>query len=186
MGTVALRTMGRSDDDSWFSMARYRSRQEFILSRTPPFDDPQAKDLVSYSQGIARNGKNEVCLEVADRAVAHNDAQSNIWILPIFVDHDRTAHAERQALLCILEGLPIDNQDEGVRHDISGKVRVYATHTPCISCCSAMCQFTRAFEKAKLAVTFDTWKETRRWIGLEGVTEVEMAEINKNRKKERL
>lgn len=162
----ALTALERIDHAHWNSLAQYRSRQELLLSGTKAEEDPAAKDLVAYTQGIVKIDDGDV-VEVADRAVGHGDAKQCIWILPVFVDHDRSSHAERQALLVLLEALPI-GKDEGVLEKVHGKARVYASHTPCISCLSSMCQFTRAFEGAKLRVTFDTWRETRRWIGLEG------------------
>merc|ERR1719188_890839 len=162
----ALVALQRKDASTWWALAQLRSRQEFMRTEIHPDEDPAAKELVSFSQAVIElpDGRQ---MQVRDRAVGHNDAQPCIWVLPVFVDHDRSTHAERQALLVILQSLPVA-KDEGVPADIRGKARVYASHTPCISCLSSMCQFTRAFEGASLAVTFDTWRETRRWIGLEG------------------
>merc|ERR1719215_206044 len=162
----ALAALDRTDSGTWSALAQFRSRQEFQRCNTHPDEEPAAKELVSFSQAVIELPKGKV-MEVRDRAVGHNDAQSCIWILPVFVDHDRSTHAERQALLVILQALPTA-KDEGVPMDIKGKARVWATHTPCISCLSSMMQFTRAFEGASLAVGFDVWKETRRWIGLKG------------------
>eukprot|EP00929_Paragymnodinium_shiwhaense_P108499 TRINITY_DN74815_c0_g1_i1.p1 TRINITY_DN74815_c0_g1~~TRINITY_DN74815_c0_g1_i1.p1 ORF type:complete len:471 (-),score=108.28 TRINITY_DN74815_c0_g1_i1:120-1532(-) len=160
--TEALETLDRGCKEIWFNKAQMQSRREFVLAGTMPDEDPAAKDLVSWSQGHAQLKNEEV--QVNSRAVGHNDAKFNIWILPVFVDHDRSNHAERQAMLVLLEALPLD-PDEGVVHDVTGSMRVYATHTPCISCLSCMCQFTRAFPGATLSCAFDIWKETKRWIG---------------------
>jgi len=160
---VALRALNRIDKASWFPLAQLKSRQELLLADTEAADDPAAKDLVAFSQGHLTLGSGQE-RTVNSRAVGHGDATPCIWILPVFVDHDRSSHAERQAMLVLLEDAPI-GQDEGVLPEVKGRMRVYASHTPCISCLSSMCQFTRAFEGAELAVTFDQWKETRRWIG---------------------
>jgi len=160
----ALMELERAHQAKWFPEAQYRSRQELWLAQTgEPDDDPAAKDLVAWSQGHVTfdDGKEQ---PVRDRAVGHGDATPCIWILPVFVDHDRSAHAERQVLLSMLENVP-KNKDEGVMPTIKGQVRVYASHTPCISCLSSMMQFSRAFENGNIKVTFDVWKETRRWIG---------------------
>merc|ERR1719343_442169 len=124
----ALRALERQDQATWFSLAQLRGRQEFMRTEVHPDEDPAAKELVSFSQAAIElpDGRQ---MEVRDRAVGHNDAQSCIWILPVFVDHDRSTHAERQALLVILQALPTA-KDEGVPADIKGKARVFATHTP--------------------------------------------------------
>eukprot|EP00448_Togula_jolla_P001005 CAMPEP_0170611242 /NCGR_PEP_ID=MMETSP0224-20130122/23086_1 /TAXON_ID=285029 /ORGANISM="Togula jolla, Strain CCCM 725" /LENGTH=265 /DNA_ID=CAMNT_0010936667 /DNA_START=237 /DNA_END=1034 /DNA_ORIENTATION=+ len=163
----ALEKMGRLANAAWDPLAKYRSRQELVLAETQPEEDPSAKDLVAFTQSHVSLPNGQDTHTVADRAVGHNDATRCIWVLPVFVDHDRSAHAERQALLLLLEALPLDD-DEGVVQGATGHVRVYASHTPCISCLSSMCQFTRAFEGATLEVAFDTWRQTRRWIGLVG------------------
>lgn len=167
---VALKALSRLDKGEWFPLAQYKSRAELLLAGTAAGEDPAAKDLVAFAQGSMILGSGEE-RTVSSRAVGHGDATPCIWILPVFVDHDRSSHAERQALLLLLEDVPI-GKDEGVQPEVKGSMRVYASHTPCISCLSSMCQFTRAFEGAKLAVTFDQWKETRRWIGLEGPEEL--------------
>lgn len=163
--TEALKALQIDNDRIWKPMAQYRSRQELLLAGLAVEEDPQAKELVAWCQGTAsHSGKEGKPLTVLDRAVGHGEGGQNIWILPVFVDHDRSSHAERQAVLLMLEDLPMDVREEGVRRDVTGRFRVYATHVPCISCLSSMCQLTRAFEGAGLQVSFDTWKETRRWI----------------------
>lgn len=163
---VALRALNRRHEADWIWQAQYQGRKELNLVETAPEEDPQAKDLVSFSQGhVTRDG--EEIVQVRGRSVGHNDYASNIWILPVFVDHDRSAHAERQALLVMLQAVPMDKDTEGVVEGVTGQARVYATHTPCISCLSSMCQFTRCFPGAGLKVCYDQWKETRRWLGME-------------------
>jgi len=164
---AALRALDRAHNAVWFQQARYRSRQELMLAETKASEDPAAKDLVGYCQGHMTIDDGDQ-RQVRDRPTGHGDATPCIWILPVFVDHDRSSHAERQALLLLLEDVPLDKVTEGVMPEVKGEARVYASHTPCISCLSSMMQFTRAFEGANLKVTFDTWRETRRWIGLEG------------------
>jgi len=163
---VALRALNRRHNDMWFRLAQHMSRKELYMAETQAEDDPQAKDLVSFTQGWIKTPEAGAIHQYKNRCVGHNDAKQNIWILPVFVDHDRSAHAERQALLVLLEAAPIDPVNEGVKKDTTGCIRVFCSHTPCISCLSSMCQLTRAFEGASITVAFDTWKQTRRWMGL--------------------
>merc|ERR1712176_255156 len=50
--------------------------------------------------------------------------------------------------------------------EVTGTVRLYASHTPCISCMACFCQFQRLFPKVKLCVDFDDWRDTRRMVEL--------------------
>lgn len=164
---MALGALNRLDQALWNSFAKMRSRQAFITSETKPLDDPEAKTLAAWSSGLITK-KNGDLIEIADRPSGNGDGWSNIWILPVFVDHDRSSHSERQALLMMLQHVNVDRKTEGVEDGSKGQARVYATHTPCISCLSSMCQFTRCWPGATVKVTFDTWKETKRWIGFDG------------------
>ncbi|CAE7344930.1 osm1 [Symbiodinium sp. CCMP2456] len=169
---VALDALSRGDNGVWLPLARYQARRELNLADVEPGEDPQAKDLVAFSQGFVKSDAGQEMVQVTSRAVGHGDARQNIWILPVFVDHDRSSHAERQALLVLLQAAPIDPVSEGVKKGVTGQMRVFASHTPCISCLSSMCQFTRCFEGWLSLVTYDTWKETRRWIGLDPPDEI--------------
>lgn len=171
----ALAALSRIDHAAWFTRAELEGRREFMLSETPAHEDPAAKDLVAWGQAVVKTADGTE-VAIASRPNGHCDATPNIWILPVFVDHDRTNHAERQTLLLILEHLEMDNIHEGVAGEVTGHARVYASHTPCISCLSSMCQYTRAFPGSHLKVTYDTWRQTRRWIGLDGPAEIPQIE----------
>eukprot|EP00931_Biecheleriopsis_adriatica_P059042 TRINITY_DN35266_c0_g1_i1.p1 TRINITY_DN35266_c0_g1~~TRINITY_DN35266_c0_g1_i1.p1 ORF type:complete len:685 (-),score=137.67 TRINITY_DN35266_c0_g1_i1:65-2119(-) len=83
-------------------------------------------------------------------------------LLPIFVEHDRGTHAERQALLHAVSELEMlaGSEPESLRH-ARGEVRLFAVHTPCISCLAVFCQFRAAFPEVDLRVEFDDWPATR-------------------------
>ena len=61
---------------------------------------------------------------------------------PVNVEHDRAGHAERQALLDLLSLSP----------KAVGAVRLFVTHTPCISCLSACFQYRKLQPQVHLAV----------------------------------
>ena len=66
-----------------------------------------------------------------------------------FIDHDRTSHAERQALLAV--------------HAAGGAASVvlHAAHTPCVSCLAACAHFAaRAQRDSGLRVSFVTWEQS--------------------------
>lgn len=92
------------------------------------------------------------------------------YVLPVFAQHDRSNHAERQALIKVIarvqeaSGAQNDAEFEREAAEVTGTVRLYASHTPCISCMACFCQFQRLFPKVKLCVDFDDWRDTRRMV----------------------
>ena len=92
------------------------------------------------------------------------------YVLPVFAQHDRSNHAERQALIKVIarvqeaSGAQTDAEFEAECAEVTGTVRLYASHTPCISCMACFCQFQRLFPKVKLCVDFDDWRDTRRMV----------------------
>jgi len=92
------------------------------------------------------------------------------YVLPVFAQHDRSNHAERQALIKVIArvqeacGAQTDEEFERECAEVTGTVRLYASHTPCISCMACFCQFQRLFPKVKLCVDFDDWRDTRRMV----------------------
>merc|ERR1712232_238660 len=92
------------------------------------------------------------------------------YVLPVFAQHDRSNHAERQALIKVIArvqeacGAQTDEELEAECAEVTGTVRLYASHTPCISCMACFCQFQRLFPKVKLCVDFDDWRDTRRMV----------------------
>jgi len=92
------------------------------------------------------------------------------YVLPVFAQHDRSNHAERQALIKVIarvqeaSGAQNDSEFERECAEVTGTVRLYASHTPCISCMACFCQFQRLFPKVKLCVDFDDWRDTRRMV----------------------
>ncbi|CAE7494387.1 unnamed protein product [Symbiodinium natans] len=78
------------------------------------------------------------------------------YLRPVQVEHDRSSHAERQALLSLLareaEATFRDgSQDFG---DFRGAVRLYVTHTLCISCLAACYQYKALHPHLRLSVGF--------------------------------
>jgi len=165
-----LAKLGQIGQQNWLPLARLRTRRELSATVASPDDDPQAKELPAWCQAWVASKANGApaagtdLLACRDRAVGHGSMAKHQWVLPVFVEHDRSFHAERQALLLLLQRLPLD-RDERVSPASCGSIRIYASHTPCISCLSSMCQFSRAFPGAKLEVGFDVWKQTKGWIG---------------------
>ena len=80
------------------------------------------------------------------------EAAGEEHLLPVLREHDRSQHAERKALLQVME------QSRG-----PGALRLYASHTLCISCLAVCCQFVAVCHEIQLLVEMDVWRETVRW-----------------------
>jgi len=86
------------------------------------------------------------------------------WLLPVFVEHDRSSHAERMALIAMGDVIKGAGGKLHPDAEISGAACVYASHTPCISCLAVFCQFKRKLPNVRLFFCFDAWGDTKRWI----------------------
>ena len=80
-------------------------------------------------------------------------AEVETHVSSVWLEHDRSWHAERQACLHVLTEAP---QCRGSWH---GSVRVFAAHTPCVSCLACLVQTWCALQPGvKVLVHFDTWE----------------------------
>ena len=154
----ALKELGLASDDLWKMNAQQKALE--LLHEVP--ERAQAQHLVVYSSYILQlHGRH---FEHQGRATWAHDlihATPFVPLWPIFVEHDRSSHAERVALLKIIQEL----LEAGAQpHDfpfLEGHVWLYAVHTPCISCLAAFRQFQRAFPKVSLQIAFHDWRQTR-------------------------
>jgi len=135
-------------------------------------EEPSGQRLVvwtSYSLGeadVREKGRRSMWILKHDgRVVAHGRhkwQEGEALLPPLFVGHSRGGHAERRALLQIaeriLQNAAAAGPDAG---EPSGTVRLYASHTPCVSCLACFAQFRRLFPRVKLVVAFAAWDETR-------------------------
>jgi len=95
----------------------------------------------------------------AGRIVGHRGGTLDVW-QPILADHDRSQHAERQALLLLLGDL--DTDATGLSPPAGG-IRLYVSAHPCISCTAVFFQLASSWRGVRLQVAFDAWEETKRW-----------------------
>eukprot|EP00439_Symbiodinium_sp_Y106_P042703 s3497_g5.t1 len=134
-------------------------------------DDPVSNALVAWVAHSLRvqRGAEELVHLSRGRPFGYAIGKPEVseWLLPVFVEHDRSSHAERMALLAV--GKLVKSAGAKLHPDssVSGMVGVYATHTPCISCMAVFCQFKQKLPGVKLYVCFDKWGETNRWIAEE-------------------
>jgi len=120
--------------------------------------DPVAKAITScLSFRVALADRSE--LESRGQAFGSTQNLDATYLKAVVVVHDRAAHAERSALVTLFQRL------EPYQGQASGTVRLFASHTLCISCLAACCQFKRLLPQLQLQISFDTWQESRRWSG---------------------
>lgn len=79
----------------------------------------------------------------------------------VWIGHDRRGHAERQALLRIVAGLLARRWE----HDACGRVALFVSHTPCVSCLLSLRAFQLRFPGVALQVDFEPWEITAKWAG---------------------
>lgn len=140
-------------------LAQYLSESEVPLARLsgtmPSFVQ---WELTGYNQG------EEVKYE--GESVAHPGKVNSEWgselesqISPVFVYHDRSHHSERQACLMVLNSV---KDCFNSAKPLKGWVKIYASHTPCISCTAAICQLRHVLgPDVSTTVDFETWEVTR-------------------------
>mmetsp|Transcript_35205 Transcript_35205/g.76050 ORF Transcript_35205/g.76050 Transcript_35205/m.76050 type:complete len:351 (+) Transcript_35205:49-1101(+) len=132
-------------------------------------DDPVSNALIAWmahNLQVSTDSSGDEWLHCRGRPWGYAVGKPEVseWLLPVFVEHDRSSHAERMALLAI--GNLVKSSGGKLHPDspVKGMVSVYATHTPCISCMAVFCQFKQRLPGVKLYVCFDKWGETNRWI----------------------
>ena len=168
----ALADLGLSTSDpSWHPMAQQLTRQALRTRKWQRKNAgvwparASAQMLVvwcSYEiydeSGLVCENKGKLFFSAKTDATEVDSARglSELLLASVFVEHDRSMHAERHALLEVANLV----ERMGSR-DVHGNVRLYAVHTPCISCLAVFCQFRSLFPQVVLHVQFDDWSATR-------------------------
>lgn len=164
---VAMDLRMRQEGEPMMPLAQVDSRSILRDAKVEATDDPVSSALIAWSAHQLWVGDAEAPTSLCRRRPFGYAAEKpgvSEWLLPVFVEHDRSSHAERMALISVGE---IIKQAGGKLHPdsaIRGSTAVYASHTPCISCLAVFCQFKRKLPNVKLYFLFDTWGDTRRWI----------------------
>jgi len=170
----ALTKLELSDDSfehrtmPWLPRARLECRRVLTAAGAPDSDDPISKNLnawLSYSVKPDVDRPEMPRLVSDGQVFGYGGTGHSPWLFPVFVQHDRSPHAERQALHNCLAIMDEARGKDGRTHASEGEVRLYACHTLCVSCLSVVCQFAKLVEpNTHLKVAFDDWRETRKWI----------------------
>eukprot|EP00397_Hematodinium_sp_SG-2012_P017604 GEMP01018010.1.p1 GENE.GEMP01018010.1~~GEMP01018010.1.p1 ORF type:complete len:635 (+),score=133.95 GEMP01018010.1:206-2110(+) len=120
------------------------TRDALLALGLPEFDATEARRKVASTGLVARLGDvraREVLVHVKSEhvdQVGWYGLRTRSDALPsVYVHHDRSAHAERQALLRIA-------------HQHECTVELYVTHRPCVSCLTAMVAFRSPTRKLKI------------------------------------
>lgn len=153
--------------DPFFPEAQRASRAVLAANDVEATDDPVSSALIAWSSHnlTIGDGPGAVTSLCRTRPVGYGDkVPVSEWLLPVFVEHDRSNHAERMALLYMGDVIKDGGGKLHPDAPIKGTVAVYASHTPCISCLSVFCQFKQKLPGVRLWVIFDAWANTRRWV----------------------
>eukprot|EP00397_Hematodinium_sp_SG-2012_P007281 GEMP01007323.1.p1 GENE.GEMP01007323.1~~GEMP01007323.1.p1 ORF type:complete len:836 (+),score=241.27 GEMP01007323.1:655-3162(+) len=117
------------------------ARKKIAALGTSEADGVRARDVVVHLRCTLRTRA------VTERIVRFGHvppAAASSDVLPsVYLNHDRSLHAERRALSQIV--------------GIDGMVELYVTHRPCISCIAAMVGFQKRSPRATLKVAFDNF-----------------------------
>lgn len=152
--------------------ARVAGRRVLAQNGVEATDDPVSSALIAWEAHAVWVGDSEeptnLCRGRAGGYAAEKPKVSE-WLLPVFVEHDRSSHAERMALLALGETIKNAGGQLHPEAKVRGASIVYASHTPCISCLSVFCQFKRKLPNVRLYYYFDTWDQTRRWVDYSGM-----------------
>lgn len=155
----------------WIALARKAAAsgqsQEAVVGRPPHQRDVVA--WISYSALVRLGALEELVLEPG--RVVRFGALPGGELRPVSFDHNRSGHAERVALLSVLDSVrasekrlrrrtlsqpsAIDAGPASLATEVVGHVRLFATHTPCISCLAVLAQFSRRLPNLSIAVAFD-------------------------------
>lgn len=79
---------------------------------------------------------------------------------PVFVHIHRDDHTERRAILCLCRAIVRRCGYDGLA-GVSGVVKMYIAHFPCISCLAVVSQFIRLLSSVRLELDFDNMWKTR-------------------------
>ena len=133
--------------------------------------EPSARHLmswVSYSVRIQVPNMRPHLLRTRGFVVPHGPHDRLSDELPsVFCHFDRSQHSERRALLKVLERLSSATQVAQAEAQaqaeavVTGSVRLFSCHTPCVSCLFVFTQFQQLFPQIRLQVAFQSWAETR-------------------------
>jgi len=148
-------------------LAQVAARDGLWERRVEATDDPVSNVLIAWvAYQVAVGNKKPITSICRGRPFGYGDKPPvSKWLLPVFVEHDRSPHAERMALLGLGDAIEEAGGDLHPDSPIKGTACIYASHTPCISCLAVFCQLRRRLPGVRLWVFFDAWKDTRRWIG---------------------
>merc|ERR1712178_153380 len=80
----------------------------------------------------------------ADDSAAHSILVERM-LQPIFLQVPRNGHEERRALIDLLHAVAhaFKYHNSETWSEVRGKVQLYASHFPCISCLACIAQFSR-------------------------------------------
>lgn len=164
----ALQELGVADDAVlWWNKAFFQAGCIYGLFEGPMPEKPEENLLLVWCARAVICHSPPQWMLMSQGDMMHRGSHDLDEMLPAtFVGHDRSLHAERQAMLLLVE--KIVGQAANTRPfsiDAGGVMRIIALHTPCISCLSVSCQFQAVLPSVLLQIGFTDWRDTRTWAG---------------------
>ena len=125
-----------------------------------------ARHLMSWISYLLRVQENPArFLRSNGKIVAHgrddHSSATSESLAAVFSDFDRSQHSERRALLKLLQRL----EERSDVSEVSGSVRLFSCHTPCVSCLFVFTQFRAMYPKIRFSVAFKSWAQSYRQKG---------------------
>mmetsp|Transcript_123776 Transcript_123776/g.214580 ORF Transcript_123776/g.214580 Transcript_123776/m.214580 type:complete len:215 (+) Transcript_123776:42-686(+) len=153
--------------EAWSAAEAPRSVQPISVQPKqdePVGSDPSAESIVAWLTSTIYVREELVMAEPGRLfywGIPRNvDAHIRDMMQPVFSHINRDDHCERYGFLhtvrAIVRRCGLDATDE-----CSGRVSLYVSHFPCISCIAVFCQFIRFFPSVRLEVDFDNMWRTR-------------------------
>lgn len=90
---------------------------------------------------------------------AEENEDAGALLVPVYLAHDRSGHAEFLALsqmMGLVAGVVKSSGGYGLQN-VTGSIRLYVTHHPCLSCVGVMSQLRSALPNVAVEVSYD-WR----------------------------
>ncbi|CAJ1407753.1 unnamed protein product [Effrenium voratum] len=147
----ALKVLAGAESSAWQSTARLapaRALQSASARGSRASEVSSSRIVAWLAHRLDSDSPLDPCRGRLGGAIAETEPSQ--WLRPVEVEHDRSSHAERQSLLALMR---LEQRKSDFAH-FSGVVRLYVTHTLCISCLAACFQYKELHPMVRLCVSF--------------------------------
>ncbi|CAJ1380467.1 unnamed protein product [Effrenium voratum] len=146
----ALQKLQLAADESWLPAARLQARRGLPAQDQGDGLDPAGMLRARWAMWTSPDGQGQS----RGLFVLGGDAGCKEWLAPHALENAMMRAKGHEQLLSELV------QEVGIK---SGQVRMYMSYIPCLACLAQLYQLRST--GLKLQIGFDTWRETRHWVG---------------------